>query len=193
MARGMSRITQLHGPVVPEAGWERAGTTPDGRQLYIERTPRTRAVPDYEDVICGTCDGSKVTAVGKHECPQCSGTGMMEGRRRYAKNPLTAEPLYPKNKAEHYIHERMFFIDSDGQGNQFKIDWAPPTPEQVAADVHTREVAAMVPRLAGALVDSGLDLEEIVKRLTAPTPDPEKKPRTRAMKNDDAAADAQEL
>ena len=117
----------------------------------------------------------------------------MEGRRRYAKNPLTAEPLYPKNKAEHYIHERMFFIDSDGQGNQFKIDWAPPTPEQVAADVHTREVAAMVPRLAGALVDSGLDLEEIVKRLTAPTPDPEKKPRTRAMKNDDAAADAQEL
>ncbi|MCR4339253.1 MAG: zinc finger-like domain-containing protein [Gemmatimonadaceae bacterium] len=171
----MTRIEKLHGPVVPDPNWERAGTTPEGRQLYIERTPRTRAVPDYEDAICDACEGSKKTKDMKHDCPKCDGKGMIQGKRRYAKNPLTGEPLYPKNKAEHYVHERMFFIDSDGQGNQVKIDWSPPTPEQIRADLHARAVADMIPRLAGALVDSGLDMDEIVDRLTAPkVPEPKK-------------------
>ena len=192
MARGMTRIEQMHGPVVPESGWERAGTTPEGRQLYIERTPRSRAVPDYEDAVCEVCDGAK--KVKGNDCPACNGTGMTEGKRRYAKNPQTGEPLYPKNKPEFYIHERMFFIDSDGQGNQIKIDWAPPTPEQIAANEHAKAVAGMIPRLAGALVDSGLDMDEIIDRLTAPKAEPKPEPKSRKPKpTDNPEADTTEL
>lgn len=192
MARGLSRIRQFHGPVVPESQWERAGTTPNGRQLYIERTSRSRAVPDYEDAVCDACEGSKKTKNGKFECPKCSGTGIVVGKRRYAKNPLTGEPLYPKNKPEFYIHERMFFIESDGQGNQYKVDWAPPTPEQIAADAHTRAVAEMLPKLAGALVDTGLGMDEIVERLTAPRA-PEPKAKMKPVPDDNPAADTLEL
>ncbi len=160
MARMQTTIQKQHGPVVPEAGWKMAGMTPIGQQLYTESIPRSRAVPDYEQIACLNCVGD--------ECRKCSGTGIYDGPRIWIKNPLTNAPLYKKNKPEFYTQERMFFIESDGAFNQYKVDWAPPTPEQIEAIRHAKQVAEMVPALASALVDKGLDVDEIVARLTAP-------------------------
>jgi len=165
MTRTLSRIPVGHGPIVVEAGWEMAGTTPSGQQLYIERTPRSRAVPDHEVLECVECSGDK--------CEKCDWTGGIQGKRIFVKNPMTGEPLYPKNKPEFYTHERMFYVASDGAYNQYKVDWSAPTPDQVAADKHTRDVADMLPALAGALVNAGLSPEEAAKRLTTPVPESE--------------------
>ncbi len=172
MPRTMMRIPKLHGPVVPEAGWEMAGTTLTGQQLYTEKIPRSRAVPDFEQIECTKCFGEP----REEECQECMGTGTVDGKRIWITNPLTNAPLYKKNKAEFYTQERMFFIESDGQGNQYKVDWAPPTPEQIEAIRHEKAVANMVPALASALVDRGLSVDEIVSRLTAEPAAPERTP-----------------
>jgi hypothetical protein len=164
MTRTLSRIAPVHGPVVAEEGWELVGMNPQGKQLYVERTPRSRAVPAFEVNDCVDCDGP--------QCERCDGAGQTKGKRIYVKNPMTGEPLYPKNEPEFYIHERMFFMDSDGAGNQIKINWSPPTKEQLAADQHARDVADMLPKLASALVNAGLDPEEAAKRLTTPVVEP---------------------
>ena len=169
MSRTLTRIQPLHGPVVPPAHWEMAGSTPPmgsdpgGRQLYTESIPRSRAVPDYEQVECTECFGERQ----EEPCQECNGTGKVDGERRWKVNPLNGERLYPMNKPELYTQHRMFYIQSDGQGNQYKVDWAPPTPEQIEAIRHDKAVADMVPALASALVDKGLDVDEIVRRLTA--------------------------
>lgn len=150
MRSTLSRIPKLHAPFVPEAGWEQAGTTPLGKQLWTESIPRSRAVPDFE-VDCNSCDGDG--------CKRC---------RVWARNPMTNQPLYPKNKPEFYTQERLFFVESDGQGSQIKITYTRPTPEEIEAVIHTKQVADMIPQLASALVDKGLDVKEIVARLTAP-------------------------
>ena len=169
MARVLMRIPKLHAPVVPESGWEMSGTTPTGQQLYTERIQRSRAVPDYEQVECTSCFGEPQD----EECPKCIGTGTVDGKRIWITNPLTNAPLYKKNKPEFYTQERMFYIESDGQGTQYKVDWAPPTPEEVEAIRHAKQVADMVPALASALVDKGLDVDEIVRRLTSEPTAPE--------------------
>lgn len=168
MPRTLSRIAKLHGPVVPAPGWKMAGAVPvTGQQLYTESIPRSRAVPDYEQVECKVCFGERQ----EETCQECNGTGTVDGEQRWKVNPLNGERLYKINKPEFYTQERMFFIESDGQGNQLKVDWAPPTPEEIEALRHEKAVKEMMPKLAGALVDSGLDTDEIVRRLTSREPE----------------------
>ena len=163
MPRTLSRIQPFHGPVVPPASWDMAGATPRGQQLYTEDIPRSRSVPDYEQVECKECFGE----LTEERCKECNGSGKVDGEQRWKVNPLNGERLYKINKAEFYTQHRMFFVESEGNGNQRKIDWAPPTPEQIEAIRHDKEVADMVPALASALVDRGLSVDEIVNRLTA--------------------------
>ena len=169
MPRTLSRIQPLHGPVVPPATWEMAGSTPKGQQLYTESIPRTRAVPDYEQIECTECFGERQD----EPCEECNGTGKVDGEQRWKVNPLNGERLYKINKPEFYTQHRMFYVESDGQGNQLKVDWSPPTPEQIEAIRHDKEVADMVPALASALVERGLSVDEIVSRLTTDPAVPE--------------------
>lgn len=174
MPRTLSRIPKLHGTLVPAAHWKMAGavppsgSNPGGQQLYTESIPRHRAVPDYEQVECKGCFGERQ----EEPCQECNGTGTVDGEQRWKVNPLNGERLYKINKPEFYTQQRMFYIQSDGQGNQYKVDWAPPTPEQIEAIRHDKAVADMVPALASALVDRGLSVDEIVSRLTADTAAP---------------------
>lgn len=192
MARGLSAMPKLHGEFKPEPGWERAGTTPDGKQLWRERTPRTRPVPDYEVLTCPDCKGKKQlkceeceskTKTQQKSCEECGGTtkvpcerceasGEVQGPRKQRLHPVTGEPLLDKNKAEHYIHERLFYVESDGQGNQYKVDWSPATEEEIAAAERAKKIREVIPAVAGALVDSGLSPDEIAARLSGSSEPP---------------------
>ena len=165
MRSTLAKIPKQHGPVVPEAGWKSAGSTPIGQQLYTQSIPMSRAVPLYEELTCTECDGDRELRAG---CEECDGTGKVDGERIWVTNPLNGDRLYPKNKPEFYDQERLFFVESDGAFNQYLVDWAPPTQEEVQAAIHAKQVADMIPNLASALVDKGLDVNEIVKRLTEP-------------------------
>ncbi len=170
MPRTLTTIPKLHGPFVPDPAWEKAGMTPLGQQLWIERTPRSRAVPLYKVEPCPDCADAEQSQ--EDVCETCNGSRKVDGERVWKTNPMNGELLYKMNKPEHYIHERMFYSESDGQGNQVKVDWAPPTEDQIAALQHEKAVAEMVPALASALVDEGLSAAEIVARLKAPAPEP---------------------
>tara|TARA_Y100000310_G_scaffold342372_1_gene445375 strand:- start:1537 stop:1950 length:414 start_codon:yes stop_codon:yes gene_type:complete len=94
----------------------------------------------------------------------------VRGERVWKLHPLTKEPIYKMNEAEHYIHERTFFVESDGMGNQVCIDWRPPSEEEIAAQARDQAVEKMVPEISGVLVDSGLsasDIAEALKQLAA--------------------------
>ena len=94
----------------------------------------------------------------------------MRGDRVWKLHPLTKEPIYKVSEAEHYIHERTFFVESDGMGNQVCIDWRPPSEEEIANQARDQAVEKMVPEISGVLVDSGLsasDIAEALKQLAA--------------------------
>lgn len=145
----LTKLQPLHPEKIAPPEAVMAGTTPDGKQLYREVTRRSRAVPMLDE----------------------------KGDRVFAKNPMTAEPLYPKNRPEIYNHERLYYLESEGNGNLRKVDYAPPTPEQLAEQARQRRIDEMGGgQLGAALVDAGITPEEAVQRIlsgsaAAPAPD----------------------
>ncbi len=170
MTRVLTTIKPLHGPFVPDPAWKLVGRTPLGQQLYEENTPRSRAVPLYKVEPCPDCADAEQPLA--NVCETCNGSRKVDGDRIWKTNPLNGEPLIAMNRPERYIHRRTFYWESDGHGNGGKIDWTPPTPEEIEALRHEKQVAEMLPTLASALIDAGLSTEDIVERLTAPVTAP---------------------
>ena len=170
MSKNSSALEPLHGPFVPDPSWERVGYTTHSvpKPLWLAKTQRNRPVPKYHQLECPVCDGSSLVS-GKN-CEKCENTGSVRGERVWKLHPLTKEPIDKMNEAEHYIHERTFFVESDGQGNQVCIDWRPPSEDEIASQARDQAVEKMVPEISGVLVDSGLsaaDIAEALKQLAA--------------------------
>lgn len=170
MSKNSSALTPLHGPFVPDPTWERVGYTTHSqpKPLWLSKTQRNRPVPKYHKLDCPVCEGSSL--VSGDNCEKCKNTGNVRGERVWKLHPLTKEPIYKMNEAEHYIHERTFFVESDGMGNQVCIDWNPPSEEEIANQARDHAVEQMVPEISGVLVDSGLsasDIAEALKQLAA--------------------------
>ena len=166
MSHNVSELKPLHGPFIPDPGWEQKGLTTHSppKVLYLEKTHRTRPKPLYVQLPCGACNGRGIV----DGCDECNNKGTVDAEREWKMHPLTKEPLYPKNYAEHYTHERLFFVESDGQGQQVLIDWHPPSEEEVAAQARDAAVDRMIPEISDAFVDSGLsgaDIAEALKQL----------------------------
>jgi len=170
MSKNSSSLAPLHGPFIPDPLWERVGYTTHNvpKPLWLSKTQRNRPVPKYHKLDCPICDGSSL--VSGESCLRCESTGSVQGDRVWKLHPLTKEPIYKMNEAEHYIHERTFFVESDGMGNQVCIDWRPPSEEEIANQARDHAVEKMVPEISGVLVDSGLsasDIAEALKQLAA--------------------------
>ena len=170
MSKNSSSLVPLHGPFVPDPTWERIGYTTHiiPKPLWLSKTQRNRPVPKYHKLDCPDCGGSSL--VSSESCSRCESTGSVRGERVWKLHPLTKEPIYKMNEAEHYIHERTFFVESDGMGNQVCIDWRPPSEEEIASQARDHAVEQMVPEISGVLVDSGLsaaDIAEALKQLAA--------------------------
>jgi hypothetical protein len=148
MSRMLARIKKWSvSENLPPAGSVPAGMTPDGKQLFYLETPRVKGVPKMRKVK--QADGEIVE------------------ERDYAKNPMTAEPLYPKNKPERWTRKRLFFMEDQGNGNNTMVDYAPPTEEEIQREMKRQKVKAMEGQLAEALVDMGVDSPEALRTLLA--------------------------
>jgi len=140
MRATFSRIQKINPELIPPAGSVPFGVTPSGRQLYRLATPRSRAVPDIDPVT---------------------------GQQRWRKNQMTGEPLYALNRPQSYEQVRIFYLESQGNGNVVLIPWAPPSAEELARAQKAQRVAEMQEKLAEALVDSGMEPVDLLASLKA--------------------------
>ncbi len=131
-------IKPFHPQFHPDPSWERVGLTPAGHQLFRETTRRSRAIPDIDPAT---------------------------GEQRHELHPTTGQPLYPRNKPEIYNHIRMFYLESEGNGNITKIDWREPTAEELAAVRRSEGIAKLIPNLSETLYDADIDMGDLVAAL----------------------------
>lgn len=143
MPKAIQRISRFTvGDSLPPKDAVQAGTTPDGRQLWRESIPMARAVPKMDEVT---------------------------GKREFAKNPLTAEALYPKNRPEFWTWHRLYYLDDQGNGNVSKVEYTPPTQAELAGIQREQRVKDVMAELAGKLIDKNVDLDALLSRI-AETP-----------------------
>lgn len=146
----LTKVKPLHAPLIPPDGAVAQNiVVRGGQQLYKMVRRMARSVPMF-----------KLNKEGVEE-------------RVYAKNPMTAEPLYAKRKHEMYDEEQLFTLESQGNGNVEKIPYKFPTPEEIAAEEREKKIAAMGGgTLGAALVDMNVTPEELIARLMGPGPSP---------------------
>ena len=144
MKRTLAKIKKLNPELKPPTGSVVFGVTSDGKQLYRLVQKRSRAVPLIDTKT---------------------------GEQRFRKNQMTGEPMYGLNKPELYEHERIFYLESEGNGNINIVDYQAPTAEELAKTARRQRVEDMRERLAEALVDADVDPRDLVASLqqgTAP-------------------------
>lgn len=137
MPTTLPRIEPQHGPTVVPKNCTPVGLTPAGQQLYVERFKSAKAIPMIGD----------------------------NGQRVWKRHPINGEPLYPMNKREDTIVERMFFFESQGNFNVEKHWYKPPTQAELDAALREKNMATVMERFAATLVDSGKSPEELMRRL----------------------------
>lgn len=138
MSITLAPIKPFHPQFNPDPAWVRMGLTPEGHQLFKETTKRSRAVPDID--------------------PKTS-------EQRWKLHPTTGEPLYPKNKPEMYDNVRVFYLESEGNGNIIKIDWSEPTADEVAAVQREKGIKELIPKLSETLYDADINLADLVSAM----------------------------
>lgn len=136
--RTLNPIPKFDGPMIPDPKWERVGADPVGRQLYRERQKRSRAVPLFDEET---------------------------GERVHQKHQNTGQKLYPMNRPELFTLERVFYLESEGNGNVRKVPYTPPTPEEIAAAERKGKIESMKERVAEVFVDADISPEDLLEFL----------------------------
>lgn len=90
--------------------------------------------------------------------------------RVYQLHPTTAQPLFARRTLRAVKKKRVFYLENDGQANQYMVDYKPPTAEQIAAAQRAQQVTAMGGgKLGEMLVDAaaarGLSPDEVLQML----------------------------
>src|SRR3990167_8652769 len=165
--RVMQKIKPFHPPEAfkPPPGAVAAGVTPDGKQLYRWTVKKDRSVPRLVE----TPEAKEREAVLRAEGKSSAEIGRImtdEGFRQYRKNQMTGELAYPLNRAERYEEEQLFYIESQGNGNNSLVRYTPPTPAEIAAQYRRQQVERMGGgKLGELLVDEGLSPEDLVSAI----------------------------
>lgn len=178
MPQVLSRIEPLHSTLVAPQDVEMRGMTPQGDQLFYEEIPRTMAVPKLVPSTikigpCLDCGGDSRT--GKRgsgkivdtewDCYRCDGKGEHEiGDQEFKKDPA-GNRVYPLNRHKRYTQRRLYFIRSQGNANNEKVDYRAPTEREVAEQERSAGIAKMQETLAATLFDEGFTPQELVAKL----------------------------
>lgn len=137
----LQKIKPMHAALIPPDGAEPQGIIVRGQQLFRQIRRMARSIPLVRD-----------------------------GVRVFAKNPMTAEPLYPKRTHEMYDQEQLYTLESQGNFNVEKVPYRFPTPDELAAEKRAAAIKEMGGgQLGEALVDMGLTPQELIQRLMGGT------------------------
>ena len=160
----LQRIKPLHPEMIPPAGAEPFGMTPDRKQLFREVIKRSRPIRDIDPAT---------------------------NEQRWRKNQMTGEPLYRINRPQLYDEERIYYLESEGNGNIRRVDWAPPSEREVAQAERRLRVEGMKDRIAEALVDADMDPDELLAGLRAQRAAPVPLPPTDSVPSADPSPDVE--
>jgi hypothetical protein len=136
MPKVLTKIKPLHPQLIPPNGAEVFGVTPDGKQLYRLVHPMARSVPDID--------------------PET-------GEQAWRRHGVTNEPLVAKRKPEIYENVRVFYLESEGNGNVRMIPWAPPSPKELADAARRLRLVEVQEELVEGLVDSGISPAQLLQ------------------------------
>lgn len=143
MSHVLTKIRPIHFALTPPTNAVPWGVTPDGKhQLYRMVLKRSRSVPDIDPKT---------------------------GESKYRKNIMTGEPLIQLRKSEVYDEERIFWLESQGNGNVVQVPYNPPTDAELAKAARDEKIKAMQDKLAAALVDSDVDPSALLQSLKGKT------------------------
>ena len=141
MSHVLTKIKKIHFPLTPPANATAYGVTPDGKhQLYRLVLKRSRSVPDIDPKT---------------------------GESKFRKNQMTGEPLIQLRKSERYDEERIFWLESDGQGNVNQVPYSPPSEAELAKIARAQRVKDTLGKLAEAMVDSDVEPSVLLASLKA--------------------------
>jgi hypothetical protein len=140
--RTLQKIKPLHPELVAPKGAKLVGMTPDGRQIWEE----IRKVAITEWVVDA------------------------DGKQEYKKNIMTGEPLIPVRKVRSIVDKVMTYtLESEGNGNLRRVDWIPPSPEELERSRHAKAVTDMQVAIAEALVNAKVGPDELLRFLGVET------------------------
>lgn len=135
MAKAIGRkIRKFQSVYTPDPKWERAGTTPWGVQLYIERRPHGKSEPVLNS----------------------------KGKQVWVRSENTGQKLYKKRKLKRFTFERMFFLFDEGNGNVHKEPYKPPTPEEIRAAQESARGEALMEQFKRFLGKSEMSIEQLM-------------------------------
>lgn len=163
----LSMAKKLNITLIPDPDWELLGLTPDRRPYYREVSKRSRAIPLLDKA------GKKKLAVLRAECPDYDELRQTDEykalargeHRQWSMNPMTAEPLYPKNEREDYDLTREFYQENEGNGNDKLIFWKPPSADEIKAAEREDKAAEMMRGLALAFVDAEFSPDQVLEMI----------------------------
>lgn len=137
MQAALRKIKPFHPEKIKPPKAQVVGVTPDGRQLFREVTLRTRTVEQTDEA----------------------------GNPVYRRNPLSGEALHKLRRPINYKRERLFFLESEGNGNIRRVDYRMPTEDEIREAERKKKLEKVIPRLAEALLDKDVDPEDFVARI----------------------------
>lgn len=132
------RIRKFRATYTPDPNWIPKGTTPWGAQLYLERRPHGKAVPDLDD----------------------------DGKQLWVRSEVSGQKLYKKNRVKRFTFERLFFLFDEGNGNVHKEPYRPPTPEEIEAARRAKRGRELMGAFEKYLGESDMTVDELMARLT---------------------------
>lgn len=145
MAGALAKIEAFHAAAIPPKGDDGKdalpiGNTPDGRLIYT----RTIIRP------------------AKNKAPQ---TDPLTGEQVWTKHPTTGEKLYARWRNVREERVQTFTLESDGRGNLYVQEYAPPSPEDLARQERERKIVEVQGQIAEALVDNDLSVDALIAAL----------------------------
>lgn len=143
---------------------------------------RTDLIPPQGSIPAG------VTADGKHQLwkrvkpvPVIEPKTDEHGNPVWKRHPVDGTPIVQVRRwVKNVETEDLFYLEDHGNGNVAMVPYRFPTEEEKQASERKAKIAALQPKLAEALVDSGMSVDDVIARLqggaTTPqeTPAPEK-------------------
>jgi hypothetical protein len=167
----LQQIKPLHPDLIPPTGAKPNGmVTLTGQVVYTLVRKMARSVPKLDTKAEGYSEAEAhrqhlLKTQGAEAAKEYFDTVIVPQFQEYRKNQMTGEKMHPIRRAELYDDKRMFYLESQGNGNVSVIDWAPPSAEQVADAERRQKIAEMKDALAERLVERGFSVDDVIDRL----------------------------
>jgi len=139
------------------------GQTPEGIPLYRTTKTKVTTKPDYEPIRTDKCQFDHKWLDDTVKDPVCTVCGIT-GHQKHRKS-TTGEELIGQRIPIVEKYEFVFTWEDEGNGNDKLVEYKPPTEKELAEAARAKRRAFLMDRLADALADGEIDLDELTGKV----------------------------